>query len=217
MFLTGDIHSGWACELPLDAGDLHRPSADRRPGSSSSCTLGHVQQPQGHHRHPAAHDQHRGRGGDQGQQPAHQVPQLRRPRLLGARHDAAAGADGLVHHRRPGRPRRRDHLDRRRGPPTSGTEQGASPSTGRSAADERAPSSTPADAAARCVTAGAAGPCCSRRRRRCPAAAAPAAASAPTCWWSTAADRRRSRRPDAEAGRAARQRAATTRRPRRCP
>ena len=45
--------------------------------------------------------------GDPGQQPAHQVPQLRRPRLLGPRHHQPARPDGLVRHRRPRRPEHR--------------------------------------------------------------------------------------------------------------
>ena len=64
-----------------------RTRAGRLGGRRVRLLVGDVEQPQGHHRHAAAHDQRRGRGGDHGQQPAHQVPQLRRPRLLGARPD----------------------------------------------------------------------------------------------------------------------------------
>ena len=93
--------------------DVHRSGASR-PRRRVRVHLGDLEQPQGHHRYAAAHDERRRRGGDHRQQPAHQVPQLRRPRLLGPRPDAEAGADGLVHHRRPGRPRRRRSPGRRR-------------------------------------------------------------------------------------------------------
>ena len=62
VFITGDIHSGWACDLPYDAGDVPGRT-DRGVGRRGvRLHLGDLQQPQGHHRHAAAHDEHRGRG-----------------------------------------------------------------------------------------------------------------------------------------------------------
>ena len=57
VFLTGDIHSGWACELPYDAGDL--PASATRPASSSSArsvTSNNLKDITGA---PAADDEHR--------------------------------------------------------------------------------------------------------------------------------------------------------------
>ncbi len=36
LFVTGDIHSGWACELPLDASDYAYENPPGRPSASSS-------------------------------------------------------------------------------------------------------------------------------------------------------------------------------------
>ena len=106
--------------------------------------------------------------GDHGQQPAHQVPQLRRPRLLRPRPDQPARPDGLVRHRRPRGQGHPDHLDavvrRRRRAPARGrgrtggrwARDGSSPFAARPCrARHRAPYR------ARALAAPA---CCSRRR-----------------------------------------------------
>ena len=59
LFVTGDIHSGLGVRAALRPGDL---PGRRLRGRRVRLHVGDVQQPQGHHRHAAAHDQHRGRG-----------------------------------------------------------------------------------------------------------------------------------------------------------
>ena len=104
VFLTGDIHSGWACDVPDDASTY--PLSDSA-GTEFVCTCVTSQQPRRHHGLAATHHEHRGRGGHQDRQPPREVPQLRRPRLLRRRHHPAQAPGRLLHHQRPGRPRRR--------------------------------------------------------------------------------------------------------------
>ena len=51
LFVTGDIHSGWACELPYDPASYPARRLRRR---RVRLLLGDLQQPQGHHRLAAA-------------------------------------------------------------------------------------------------------------------------------------------------------------------
>ena len=97
LFVTGDIHSGWACDLPADkatyAGTRNSVGVEFVGTSVTSNNLKDITGT------PPAHDERRGRGDPEGQQPAHQVHRLRRPRLLGPRHHREACPDGLVRHR----------------------------------------------------------------------------------------------------------------------
>ena len=194
VFLTGDIHSGWACDLPADKATYPAP-ATRSASSSSrtSVTSNNLKDITGT---PAAHDERRGRGGPQGQQPAHQVHRLRRPRLLGPRHHREASADGLVHHRRPRRQGDRHHLDASRGRPRRAARWSTRSTvalTRRRSADvqeERTATfdATVADRRTVLKVAGASGRHAAVLDRagdaRCPRRRC---ASAPTCWSSTAA------------------------------
>ena len=101
LFITGDIHSGWACDLPADkatyAGARNSVGVEFVASSVTSNNLKDITGT------PRRTTQCRRRGDPQGEQPPHQVPQLRRPRVLGPRHHREASSDGLVHHRRPRR------------------------------------------------------------------------------------------------------------------
>ena len=101
VFLTGDIHSGWAAELPADA--LTYPVNGDSVGVELVCTSVTSDNLDDILERAAAHGVAGRRDGDQGEQPAHEVPGLRLARLLGAGGDPGGRADGLVHPRRPHR------------------------------------------------------------------------------------------------------------------
>ena len=98
VFLTGDIHSGWAADLPLDPGAYPAGGTAGVEFVCTSVTSSNIDDITGAPPRTATLA-HRGRPARQ--QPAHQVLQLRRPRLLRARRDPGAGADGLVRPRGP--------------------------------------------------------------------------------------------------------------------
>ena len=61
VFVTGDIHSGWACRPACGQDHLRDHSQLRRRGVRRH--LGHLEQPLRHHRHSSAHHEHRRGGG----------------------------------------------------------------------------------------------------------------------------------------------------------
>jgi putative cell wall-binding protein len=63
VFLTGDIHSSWACDLPIDPAPTRREPVGRRRAGRD---LDHLRQPRRDHRLPAPHHLHHRRGDDQG-------------------------------------------------------------------------------------------------------------------------------------------------------
>ncbi len=76
-----------------------RLPARRHGGRGVRLHLGHLRQHRRPDRRSPAHHDAGHRGGPQGQQPPHQVRQLRRPRLLRARRDRGAGTHGLLRRR----------------------------------------------------------------------------------------------------------------------
>ena len=88
LFITGDIHSGWACDLPYDAGTYPLSGSAGVEFVCTSVTSNNLKDITGT---PARTTSVAVETDDPGQQPAHQVPQLRRPRLLRARPDRRSG------------------------------------------------------------------------------------------------------------------------------
>ncbi len=187
LFVTGDIHSGWACELPLDASDYVYENPARKtagvefvcssvtsnnlkditgdPSGATSTAVEEGIKANNRHIRYLNFDDH-----------GYSVLDV----------NAEAGADGLVHHRRPFRPQHRRHLGDLLAHPVGHQPDRARSTTrseapGEPAADAGAPSSPPVPVRS--------SPPPSPRAGTPPR---PVAASARTSSWSTAASPTRS-------------------------
>jgi alkaline phosphatase D len=94
VFLTGDIHSTWACDVPVDAGTYPASPSVATELVCTSVTSDNLDEITGSPPRPPRSRGVRHPGGE----PARAVPRVRQPRLLGARRAPRAGPDGLVLH-----------------------------------------------------------------------------------------------------------------------
>ncbi|UUZ43754.1 alkaline phosphatase D family protein [Janibacter limosus] len=108
VFITGDIHSARACDVPKNVGTypLSRSVAVEFVGTSVTS-----EQPRRHPQGGAADGVAERRGRHPHRQPARALPRLRPARLLGPHPHPRRGPDGLVRARRPDRPRFRGPME----------------------------------------------------------------------------------------------------------
>ena len=194
VFLTGDIHSGWACDIPADPASY--PATGDSVAAELVCTsvtsdnLDDILNVPPRTGSVARGERH------QGGQPAREVPRLRLARLLRPGRDARRSPDGLVRPRRTHRRRLRIHavhIVQR-----SSRHRQSHAGTGRTPVSHSAssPRSRRRDAGSSCSSPLPEVPPSSfprRKERRGPPR--PRARTRATCSWWTAAGRTRSRQP----------------------